>query len=103
VEAVREWVEADVRSATAGRVAFHARVAVNALAMVERELALGEAHRRAHEAGLSALGCPDEAALADGIRSGALDGRADEVRAFVAQTVRSKLEVANPRWLEPDG
>lgn len=103
VEAVREWVDADVRDATSGRVAFHARVAVNALAMVERELALGEGHRRAHEAGLAALGVADEAALASGIRSGALDDRAEEVRAVVAQTVRSKLEVANPRWLEPDG
>jgi len=103
VEAVREWVDADVRRATSGRVAFHARVAVNALAMVERELALGEGHRRAHEAGLAALGVADEAALATGIRSGALDDRAEEVRAFVAQTVMSKLEVANPRWLQPDG
>lgn len=102
VEAVREWVDADVRAATSGRVAFHARVAVNALAMVERELVLGEGHRRAHEAGLAALGCVDDAELAAGIRNGALDDRADEVRTLVAQAVRSKLEVANPRWLEPD-
>lgn len=102
VEAVREWVDTDVRSATSGRVAFHARVAVNALAMVERELALGDGHRRAHQAGLTALGCADEAELAAGIRSGALDDRASEVRTVVAHAVRSKLEVANPRWLEPD-
>lgn len=102
VEAVREWVDGDVRAATDGRVAFHARVAVNALAMVERELALGPAHRAAHEERLAQLGCADDAELAARIRSGALDERAEQVRAAVAASVRTKLEVANPRWLEPD-
>lgn len=102
VEAVREWVDGDVRSATDGRVAFHARVAVNALAMVERELAMGPGHRAAHEARLQALGCTDDADLAARIRSGELDDRAVDVRDAVAASVRSKLEVANPRWLEPD-
>lgn len=102
VEAVREWVATAGRNATDGRVAFHARVAVNALAMVERELAMGPAHRAAHEARLQALGCADDAELAARIRSGELDDRAVEVRDAVAASVRSKLEVANPRWLEPD-
>src|SRR3546814_4092868 len=31
VEAVREWVDTDVREGTEGRLSFHARVAVNAL------------------------------------------------------------------------
>ncbi|MHB1854544.1 MAG: phosphotransferase family protein, partial [Acidimicrobiales bacterium] len=39
VEAVREYLENDVMTATEGRVRFHARVAVNVLGMVERELA----------------------------------------------------------------
>jgi len=102
VEAVREWVERDVRDATEGRVAFHARVAVNALAMVERELALAPGHTAAHEERLRTLGCLDDAQLAARIRSGALDDRAEEVRLLVAGSVRAKLEVANPRWLEPD-
>lgn len=100
VEAVREFIETDVSNATEGRVQYHARVAANVLAMVERELRLGEAQLDAHAAGLAALGVSDERALADAIRSGALDDRLEEVRVFVERTVRSKLEVANPRYLE---
>lgn len=100
VEAVREFLERDVLPATEGRVRFHTRVAANVLAMVEREIQLGEAQLQAHRAGLAALGLPDERALADAIRSGQLDDRLDEVRAFLASTVQAKLEVANPRHLE---
>lgn len=102
VEAVREWVEADVREATEGRVAFHTRVAANALRMVERELVLGPAQRAAHADGLASLGCGSDQELAERIRSGALDTRAEEVRLVLARMVRAKLEVANPRWLQPD-
>ncbi len=38
LEAVREWLERDVMSSTEGRLRFHARVAANVLATVEREL-----------------------------------------------------------------
>jgi len=102
LEAVREWIEGDVREATSGRVAFHARVAANALAMLERQVALGPGHEAAHRARLEALGHPDDASLARAIRAGEEDHRLEEVRAAVAASVRSKLEVANPRWLEPD-
>jgi aminoglycoside phosphotransferase (APT) family kinase protein len=102
VEAVREWVDGDVREGTEGRLSFHARVATNALKMVEREVAMGPAHHAAHEAGLASLGCASEQELVDRIRDGSLDDRADEVRQVVARSVRSKLEVANPRWLAPD-
>src|SRR5947207_14838141 len=79
VEAVREFLERDVMDATEGRVHFHTRVAVNALKMVERELALGAAPEAAHGAGLERLGVADEAGLAAAIRSGALDDRRSEV------------------------
>ena len=52
VEAVREFLERDVLPATTGRVQFHARVAANVLAMVERELADGSVHERHHTSGL---------------------------------------------------
>jgi hypothetical protein len=100
VEAVREFLERDVMAATEGRVQFHTRVAVNVLKMVERELALGPDQAAAHHEGLAALGVGDERALADAIRAGAMDDRADEVRRFVTDTVRAKLDVANPRYLE---
>ena len=42
VQAVREYLEHDVMAATSGRVQFHARVAANALGIVERELTNGQ-------------------------------------------------------------
>jgi len=102
VEAVREWVDDDVRGATEGRVAFHARVAVNALRMLERQLALAPVHEPAHRRRLTELGHDDDEQLAAAIRAGREDHRLPEVRQAVAASVRAKLEVANPRWLEPD-
>ena len=99
VEAVREFLERDVMAATEGRVQFHTRVAVNALNMVQRELELGPAQAGAHRAALGRLGVADEAAFAADIRSGALDDRRAEVLDVLRETVRAKLEVANPRYL----
>lgn len=100
VEAVREWVDTDVREGTEGRLSFHSRVAVNALKMVEREIALEPALSDAHHVRLTALGCEDDRVLAASIRAGELDERVEEVRQAVAASVRDKLLVANPRWLE---
>ena len=41
LEAVREYLLSSVMPATTGQLAFHARVAANALAIVARELELG--------------------------------------------------------------
>jgi hypothetical protein len=100
VAAVREFLERDVFPSVDGRVQFHTRVAMNALAMVERELELGPAQAAQHDADLASLGVADEAELAAAIRSGALDDRMDDVRDVVRRTVRAKLEVANPKYLE---
>lgn len=101
VEAVREWIVRDVASG-GGVPPFHARVAANVLAMVEREMALGDEHDRRHGARLAQLGVVDDAELAAGIRAGRFDDRLDEVRALVWDSVRDKLAVANPRYLERD-
>ncbi len=101
IEAVREFLERDVMAVTEGRVKFHARVAVNALNMVERELALGTAQAAAHQAALDRLGVADDAALAVAIRDGTLDDRRSEVVEVLRETVRAKLEVANPAYLPP--
>lgn len=100
VEAVREFLEDDVLGATEGRVQFHTRVAINALRTVERELAAGSAPTDAHAARLARLGFADESALAAAIRDGRLDDRYDEVKAAVWETVRDKLRVANPKYLQ---
>jgi aminoglycoside phosphotransferase (APT) family kinase protein len=102
LEAVREWVDGDVRTGTEGRLSFHARVAANALRTLEREVALEPALSRDHRDRLDQLGCADDADLAARIRAGDLDDRLDEVRRLVAASVHDKLLVANPSWLEGD-
>jgi len=87
-------------AATDGRVQFHTRVAVNALNMVQRELDVGADQSAAHRAALDRLGVADEAAFAAAIRNGDLDDRRPEVLDVLRQTVRAKLEVANPRYLQ---
>lgn len=99
VIAVREFLERDVMTSTQGAVQFHARVAVNALSAVERELRDGPAMAEAHRERLASLGFTTERELADAIRSGALDDRYDEVAAAVRATVGDKLAVANPKYL----
>jgi hypothetical protein len=105
VGAVREFLERDVMRATEGRVQFHARVATNALGMVERELRDGPALSEAERARAAALLGHDaepvtlERELAARIRDGSLDNRLDDVRAHVRATVREKLVIANPGYL----
>jgi Domain of unknown function (DUF6285) len=100
IEAVREWLEGDVLAATDGRLQFHTRVAVNMLSIVEREMRLGVVHAEAHQARLQRLGVVDDVALAAAIRSGQLDDRLEEVRTLVWASVRDKLAVANPKYLD---
>lgn len=98
--AVREFLEDDVMAVTEGRVQFHTRVAINVLATVERELALGSEQTQRHSAGLARLDVDDDAALARSIRSGQLDERLPDVARFVRATVEEKLRVANPGYLQ---
>lgn len=100
VEAVREFLEREVLTVLEGRLQFHTRVAVNALAIVGRELELGPAQEEAHAAALSRLGVADDGELAAAIREGRLDGFDPAVLDTVRASVRVKLEVANPRYLE---
>ncbi|OBF53233.1 hypothetical protein A5787_06290 [Mycobacterium sp. 852002-50816_SCH5313054-b] len=100
VAAVAEFLETDVREATGGQVNFHARVAANALRIVERELLdEGEAETGAALAG---LGYADEEQLAAAIRAGELDGRADELTACLRTLVRNRLAVAHPGYDQTD-
>jgi aminoglycoside phosphotransferase (APT) family kinase protein len=100
VEAVAEYVRDDVGPSTEGRVQFHARVASNVLAMVDRELRTGPALARAHAARLASVGVSTEPELAAGIRDGSLQGHAEAVRRAVWGTVLDKVGVANPGYVE---
>lgn len=96
VAAVAEFLESDIRAATTGQVNFHARVAANALRIVEREL-LDESAAETGAA-LAALGFADEERLAAAIRAGDLDERAGDVLAGLRTLVRNRLAVAHPGY-----
>lgn len=96
VAAVAEFLETDVRESTTGQVNFHARVAANALRMVEREL-LAESDGATREA-LAGMGFDDETQLAAAIRAGQLDDRGQQVLAALRALVRDRLAVAHPGY-----
>ena len=100
VEAVREWVQRTIVDPDSTPTRFHARVAANVLSMVERELELGADHDRAHADRLAQLGVVDDAELARAIREGRMDDRLDQVRELVWDSVRDKLAVARPGYLD---
>lgn len=99
VEAVREHLDGDARRGT-DRPTFHDRVARNALAIVERELALGPAITRAHAAQLHDLGFDGDGPLSAAIRAGAFDRDLDALARALAPSIRDQLLVANPSYLE---
>lgn len=116
--AVRAFLDTDVIPDLEGRKRFHALVASNVLAVVERELAGEEETLLAEWTRLAALLGTAEAppvrlgalraavrelttALCERIRRGEADAGpfAAAVRALVRQAVVEKLAVANPRYL----
>ena len=100
LEAVREWIDREVIPSTDGRLRFHARVASNVLAMVEREIDLGPAQAAAHEERLARLGVADDSELAAAIRDRRFDDRAVELRTLLSEMVADKLAVANPGYVD---
>ena len=87
-QAVREFLEQEVMPATEGRLSFHARVAANVLAQIERELQSG---------------LPDttgDIELCAAIRAGYVEFE----RAYgpIRETVVAKLRISNPRHLLPE-
>jgi len=108
IEAVREFLENDVHATAEGRTKFHARVAMNVLGIVQRELELGPAADAAERERLLDLlaGTGPEstlgelnAELARRIRSGSFTGTREALIAHLRETIRDKLAIANPRYL----
>jgi hypothetical protein len=97
--AARTTLGDDVLPVVEGRAAFQLRVTMRALGIVARELEGAERHAALHARVLRSLGVGDEHALAAAVRDGALDGREAELRSALRETVRAKLEVANPGYL----
>ena len=97
VAAVAEFLETDVRESTTGQVNFHARVAANALRIVEREL-LADIEADDVADALAGVGCHDEAQLAAAIRAGELDGHSEQVQSALRALVGRRLAVAHPGY-----
>ncbi|HTQ67396.1 MAG TPA: phosphotransferase family protein [Solirubrobacteraceae bacterium] len=99
LHAARGALGDDVLPHLDGRPAFQLRVVLRALGIVTRELEHQADHTAIHAVALASVGCHDERELALAIREGRLDARDPQVLAAVRDTVRAKLEVANPGYL----
>ena len=101
VAAVAEFLDGEVRPALDGRLAFHAKVAVNALRIVERELGADLAGEHAR---LRALTGADgdlhelNTLLAQRIRNGELSIEDESLRDHLVRSVLTRLAVDNPGY-----
>jgi hypothetical protein len=100
LEAVREFLSTELEPQTEGRLRYHLKVAANVLAIVERELRLGEEQAARHRARMARLGFAGDRELAAAIRSGDLDGRLGELEHELRGMVADKLAVARPGYGE---
>ena len=106
VEAVREFLEAEIFPEVEGRKHFHMRVAVNVLAIVQRELEDGPKADARERRRLELL-MPDtegslgdrNAELAKRIREGTLSASRSELLEHLRETTRDKLAIANPKHI----
>lgn len=104
VVAVREFIESVAMPNLQGHAAFHARVAANALAIVERELAIAPGANEAEHARLTALLGRDGSledlnwALCEAIRTGAAGLDTDGLAHHLWETTLAKLAIDQPRY-----
>jgi hypothetical protein len=104
VAAVRDFLEKVAQPQLSGHSAFHARVAANALAIVERELALGadqDAAERARLRELLGSDGPLEAqnrALCRAIRAGQVGPDTPGLLEHLRATTLAKLAVDQPSY-----
>ena len=101
IDAVGDFLDDDVRGAVDGQLAFHVRVAVNALRIAARELRSAPRNSADHEARLARLGCANDQQLVTAIRGGELDDRYTELSSEIRQMVWDKIQVMNPRYVRP--
>ncbi|MEL6661511.1 MAG: DUF6285 domain-containing protein [Pseudomonadota bacterium] len=105
VAAVSAFLKNTARPALSGHAAFHARVAENALAIVERELALGAAANQAAVGRLQALlGRDDgdraalENELSDKIRRGDMDWATPGLIDHLKLTAIDQVKIDQPKY-----
>ena len=104
VAVVKEFLERQAMPALEGRVAFHARVAANALGIVERELELADTANDTEGERLRALlgsdgGLDDlNRELCRRLRSGDLTAETPGLLDHLRATTLAKLAVDQPRY-----
>jgi hypothetical protein len=105
VAAVADFLDREVAPTLEGRLAFHARVALNALRIVERELTAGPSVVAAELARLHSLTTNAETDLATlntllaaKIRAGTLSIEDDSLRDHLVRSVLSRMAIDNPRY-----
>jgi hypothetical protein len=99
VQAVREWMEQDLSKGIEPRLAFHLRVAMNMLDIVDRELQLGAPMEERHAQVLQGLGVANDTELALKIRAGDFDEDIPSLLEVLRPVVEDKVRVANPKYL----
>lgn len=101
LEAVAEYLFAELRPEVPREQRFRVLVAANVCAVVAREIRAGEGPALADdELFRELLGGGDASDLAGRIRSGGFDDRLDEIAGPLAEHVRRKLEVARPGYAD---
>lgn len=102
LEAVAEYLFAELRPDVPSEQRFRVLVAANVCAVVAREIRAGEGPALADEELFGELlgGEGDAAELAKRIRSGDFDDRLDELAGPLAEHVRRKLDVARPGYAD---
>ena len=104
IKAVRSFLEEKAMPELKGHTAFHARVAANALAIVEREMELGPAVETDERQRLMTLlkfdGSTEEmnVKLAELIRSGDMDLETPGLKDHLWQTTKDKLAIDQPKY-----
>lgn len=100
ITAVREYLHTALLPDVPAEHAFHLRIAVNILGMVERELADAGAATTRHHDRLTDLGYSNDAELSEAIRSGIVSARQlpDVLHAMRAD-VQDRLELADPMYV----
>lgn len=102
LEAVAEYLFAELRPEVPREQRFRVLVAANVCAVVARELRAGEGPAREDAELFAELlgGEGDAADLAARIRDGGFDDRVDELTERLTEHVRRKLEVARPGYAD---
>ena len=100
LEAVAEYLFAELRPEVPREQRFRVLVAANVCAVVAREIRAGEGPARKDEELFAELLGGDGGAeeLSRRLREGDLDDRLDELAERLAEHVRRKLEVARPGY-----